>query len=376
MRIGFNAQILSDASTGVARYAANMVKALVLLDTPHEFIVFGSPTIEQRSNVRVIPTASVVNSAVSRILWEQFVLPWKARQEGIDVLLFPDHTAPLFSKPCKVVITIHDLAFLAMPETFSAGRRLYKSLTIRRSVSQADCVITGSQSTAHECERLLGIAGHKITVVHYGAGSLRRVTDESELHRVRNRYGLRTPFILFLGTLERRKNVARLVDAFSELREDSSVQHQLVLAGGRGAGFEEISDAIKRSRFSGNIMHLGIVNEEDLAALYSLADLMVYPSLYEGFGFPVLEAMSCGCPVVASGSTSLPEVVGDAGVITSAVNVNGLCRAMRLLIYDDKARRKYVEAGYRRVAAFTWEQAAMRTLRAIEALTSSHTSSR
>lgn len=369
MNIGINAQILNDAATGVARYAENMIRALLSLESRHSFVLFGGASFAG-PGIRVVPTSSTIDTSARRILWEQLVLPGKARAEGVDLLYYPDHTGPLLVKHCQIVITIHDLAFLSMPETHQPARRMYKSMTFHRSVVQSDKIVADSDSTQRECVNQAGIPKEKIVVVHGGVDpSMHRENDAEILSGVKTKYGLKDRFILYVGTLERRKNLVRLVHSFAKLKKNGSMRHQLVLAGGRGYGYEEILEAARTDGVTEDISFPGFVEEEDMSPLYSLADLLVYPSLYEGFGFPPLEAMACGCPVIASNVTSLPEVVGDAGLLIDPSDTTALSEAILHVVSDREVHKSMVAKGYERVKKFSWQNSAQKLLGVFDSMT-------
>jgi len=371
MKIGINAQILRDAGTGVARYASNVVRALDRIHTRHSVTVFSgaSELAGELSHSQLALTSSWIDTAVKRILWEQLVLPLKTGLCDLDLMYYPDHTAPLFLKSAKTVLTIHDLAPLAAPETHGWGRRTYKSSTIRRSVARADKIVTVSFSTYRECLRYFDEDPEKFVVIHGGVDpSLKRTTDKKQRSSVRNRFGISKPFILYVGTLESRKNIVRLIEAFALLKKHYGIRHQLVLVGGKGHGYDEILHSRERCQYKENIVLTNYVETEVLPVLYSTADVFVYPSLYEGFGFPPLEAMACGCPAVVSNATSLPEVVGDAALQVDPLDVEGLASALASVLTKRSLSQELVRKGFERVKMFSWDRTAKELMNVFESL--------
>jgi len=370
MRIGLNAQIVSRSNAGVATYTKNVIRNLVHLESHHEFCVFGSDEFLSRlesPRARLLPTSAIVNGGWKRILWEQTALPIKARSHYVEMMYYPDHTGPLIKKTCPVVITIHDLAFLAEPQTFDMKTRMYKSFAVRRSARSADKIIVVSEATKQECLRWLDVPESKLRVVYNGIDAFfRRIEDHAALEAASKKFALPKRFILFVGTLEPRKNVARLIQAYAALRKNRRLEHGLVIAGGKGWLYSEIFATVNKLSLADEIKFLGYVAQDDLVALYNLAEVFVYPSLYEGFGFPPLEAMACGCPVVTSNRSSLPEVGGDAALVVDCRDPDALAEAISRVVSDENFRSHLKEKGLERVKLFNWQKAARQILRVFD----------
>jgi glycosyltransferase involved in cell wall biosynthesis len=361
VRIGFNAQIVSPFGAGVATYARDLLKALAEHAVPDEIYAFGSK--KHLSDIDS-PTFHLVSGNFfnlqgwTRIVWEQVVLPLKSRQYNVDVMVYPDHTAPLIGKTCPVVITIHDVAFLAYPETFRFMRRTYKSLALQRSVNQADAIVVVSHATKEECLRFLTVDESKIHVVHNGVDPLFSVVrDQKRLTHVKEKYALPDRFILFVGTLEPRKNVLGLVKAFARLNVPTDFC-KLVIAGLRGWMYNEIFDEIEAGNLKDRVCFLGYVPRDDLVCLYNMAEIFVYPSFYEGFGFPPLEAMACGVPVITSNVSSMPEIAGDAAVLIDPQNTEMLTKTIQELLNDPSKKNDLRKRGLEQVKKFSWEKTA------------------
>jgi glycosyltransferase involved in cell wall biosynthesis len=359
MRIGLNAQILTDGLTGVTRFAKNVIQLLPEIGKAHEFVVFGNPLDIhlKQNNVSLVPTSDLIDSSAKRIIWEQMALPRLIKRFNIDHMYYPDHTSPVFKIKSKVIITVHDVSTFAVPETVGIARRLYKQAAIKRSVNVCDAIITGSEATKNEMLKYLPRSKNKIKVVPYGLEeSFNRVLNNEYLSLIKSKYNLTVPFILHVGTIEARKNIVRIVKAFANGRRNHKWTHSLVLVGTPGYGFDKIQEAIAKENVKDNVIITGHVDNNDLSGIYSLADALIYPSLYEGFGFPPLEAMKCGCPVVASYTTSLPEVIGDAGVFVDPMNEENIFGALHRVITDKKLHDKLVQQGKERVRQFTWKK--------------------
>jgi glycosyltransferase involved in cell wall biosynthesis len=372
MKIGYNAQILADAATGIARYAGEMLRALVKAKGAHELIVFGNRKhlVELCPEEWIVPTPDVLSSASRRIVWEQTILPILQTKYHLDVMYYPDHTAPLFGVSCKTVITVHDLVPFAFPEAHTLARTIYKRIALRRSAALASKIVAVSHATQNDCVRWLGIPQENIEVIYNGVhDNFAPVVQSEILQEVRERYGLSNPFILFVGTLEKRKNVERIIEVYDYARSDHGITADLVLAGGPGKGYKDMWERVERSRWKESIRYVGFVPDADLPALYSMAALFFYPSLYEGFGLPVVEAMACGCPVITSNTTSLPEIVGDAGIIVDPYDTSSLAAALAKVLNSEELQHQLRLAGRQRARLFSWQKASSRLMSVFESLT-------
>ncbi|MGD0590390.1 MAG: glycosyltransferase family 1 protein [Bacteroidota bacterium] len=359
MRIGLNAQILTDGRTGVTRFAKNVIQLLPEIGVEHEFIIFGNPhdVVAQQINVTLVPTPALINSSAKRIIWEQTMLPYLINNLNIDLMYYPDHTSPVYRLKSIVIITVHDVSTFAVPETVGIARRLYKQAVIKRSVQLCDAILTGSEATKEEIIKYLPLSAHKTNVVLYGLEeSIAPVKDDFILSSIKAKYQLTTPYILHVGTIEARKNIIRIVRAFARGRKSHQWKQRLVLVGAPGYGFDDIERTIAEENVKDLVTITGYVDDNDLPGIYSLADVLIYPSLYEGFGFPPLEAMKCGCPVVASYATSLPEVIGDAGILVNPYNENEIFDALHRVITDNKLHNELAQKGKDRIRQFTWKK--------------------
>ncbi len=302
------------------------------------------------------------------ILWHRLNVPIPVEwfTGPVDIFHSTDFVLPPV-RQARTILTVHDLSFMRLPQCAEAGLRAYLNKVVPRSIERADLVLADSQSTKNDLIELLGVSPDKIEVVYAGVESrFRPMEGEMALQRVRKRYGLGFPFILSLGTLEPRKNLTGLIDAYALLRGKGQVIRdkglRLVIAGGKGWLYGEIFARVEELGLSGQVIFPGFVADEDLPALYNLAELFVFPSLYEGFGLPPLEAMACGTPVVTSDRPSLPEVVGEAGLMVEATDSQALAEAMERVLMDGNLRGEMREKGLKQAGKFTWEAAAEKLL--------------
>jgi glycosyltransferase involved in cell wall biosynthesis len=362
MHVAINALAVAGRPHGVGTYIKQLIGALAALESSDEFTVFasesGRPHLASAAP-RLRYEMAPANRPL-RLLWEQTQLPRLLRSRGVDVFHGATFTLPLW-KSCRHVVSIHDMTFHLTPERHLPAKRYYFQQMIPRACRQADAVIAISESTKRDLISLLGVREEKIFVVYHGVPPhYRRVTDEQPLAAVRRRFGLNRPYVLHVGMLEPRKNLKTLVEAY-RTADDIHTDYDLVLAGGYGWGYEPLLEQIRASGLD-SIRATGYVAEEDLPALYSQAELFVYPSVYEGFGLPVLEAMAFEVPVITSNVSSMPEVAGDACFLIEPEDVSGLKQAMRRILGSPELRSRMAAAGRARAQQFTWEATARRTL--------------
>jgi len=302
---------------------------------------------------------SAGRSVLARVAWEQLALPRLARRAGIDLLHGLAFSLPLaYSGPS--VVTILDMSFALVPQHHPRWRRAYLSIITRASARKAKAIIAISECTRRDVVRLLGAPEAKVVVVPCGVGPEYRPSAAAEQESFRRRHGIGR-YILYLGTIEPRKDLVRLVQAYAEVRRRGQKGHTLVLAGAPGWGYGDVYAEVERLGLVGNTVFTGYVPVAEAAGWYAAADLFVYPSVYEGFGLPTLEAMACGAPVIAADASSLPEAVGDAGVLVPPADTQALAEAMAALLGNEERRRALAARGLERARSFSWMDAAKAT---------------
>lgn len=370
MRIGIDYTAGISQGAGIGRYTRGFVRSLAKLDSRNEYVLFHAAPGRKIISSAIIDAPNFrrcgirLSERALAILWHRLKvpLPINVFTGHVDLFHAPDYTLPPVRRAASIV-TVHDLSFLLYPECAEQGLRAYLERAVLSSVSRADFVVVDSQSTRNDLVCLLDVAPTKVEVVYPGVDERFRPLDgDPTLAEVKARWQLDRPFILNVGTLEPRKNQARLIQAYALLKERTSLTHQLVIAGGRGWLYEDIFRRVNELGLKQDIRFLGYTTEEDLPALYNLADLFVFPSLYEGFGLPPLEAMACGTPVVSSNSSSLPEVVGDAAIQVRPVDADALATTLEQVLGNDSLRQELRAKGLERAKLFTWEAAARRLL--------------
>jgi glycosyltransferase involved in cell wall biosynthesis len=358
MHVAIDARLLGYAPGGIAEYTRQLIAALARIGQPERLTVL-------QGRRAVPPFATGEGIAWRRLLtpphhpWEQWLLPLELLAVPCDLLHCPDFIPP-FRRRCPAVITVHDLAFLRYPELLTLESRRYYG-QIARAVASADHIIAVSETTARDLVELLDVPRKWISVVPEAPGpQFRPVADAEERRRALQRYGLDRPYLLFVGTIEPRKNLGTLLKAFRCLR--SETEAVLVLAGRRGWLWQPVLDEIERLNLQDRVRLLDGVRAADLPALYSGASVFVFPSLYEGFGLPPLEAMACGTPVVCSSAGSLPEVVGDAALLVPPTDAEALAAAVRQVLTDPDLQNALRQRGVERSRLFSWERTAWATL--------------
>ncbi len=363
MLIGIDASRAARARrTGTEAYSLHLTQALVESGCDHQFRLYSPAPIPSNLaggvQVRVIPFPR---------LWTHLRLAWEINRHPPDVLFIPSHVMPLFC-PVPAVVTVHDLGYLHYPQAHRPFDRRYLDVTTRRHAHWAAHMIADSLATQADLIRYYRADPERITVVYPGRDeSLGRIEDPGAVAAAKARYGIGGDYLLYLGTLQPRKNLVRLVEAFARLQSSGS-RVQLVLAGPRGWLYDELFSRVAETGLAGRVILPGYVADEDKAPLLSGALALVYPSLYEGFGLPVLEAMACGTPVLASNVSSLPEVTGDAALLVDPLDVDAMTAGMARLVTDHGLRRSLVEKGYVQVGKFSWTRAANQVLEVFESI--------
>jgi glycosyltransferase involved in cell wall biosynthesis len=364
MRIGIDATALPPQPVGAGNYIIQLIRALASLKVNDEFVIFaqqrGQALISLPENDSFEWTILEDRNPVSRLIWEQTLFPQLIKRSGVDLLHSMHYTRPV-RLPCASVVTFHDMTFFLYPELHTRAKRLFFPLAIRASARQADALTAVSESTRQDAIRILGISPEKIAATQLGVDPAFRPINDAGFKRViAEKYDLPERFILYVGLLEPRKNLPMLIRAYKRLI-DGGENFKLVLVGRYGWRYEELLRQINNLDLEGMVHFTGYVSQEDLPLVYNLSSLFVYPTLYEGFGLPALEAMACGVPVITTDVSSLPEIVGEAGILVPVNNVEALYGAMIAVLGDEDLRRKMINKGIQRAAKFTWEQTAKLT---------------
>lgn len=370
MRIGLSTSVIQRGKTGIAQYVFALLRAFLPSSEDHRFIIFALeedvPLFDfAKGRMRIVPVPESFRSPVKNILWHQIVLPKLARDLDLSVLHVPSYRRMLWSRPCPLVATIHDLAPFRVADKYDRKRMFYGRVVARRLAHRQHSIIAISDNTARDITNFFRVQRERLSVIHNGVEHDRFFPGSRDQAKsvVADKHGLRQPFFLYVARLEHpAKNHVRLIAAFNRFKFDTRSNWQLMLGGSDWHGAEAIHAAIKQSPFAADIRAAGFVPDADLPDLYRAADAFVYPSLYEGFGMPPIEAMACGCPVVCSPRGSLAEVVGDAAAIVNPEDVGSIAKHLTAIAQDEHLRSRLRKAGLQQARKFDWKNTAMATL--------------
>jgi glycosyltransferase involved in cell wall biosynthesis len=374
MRIGINAHLLAFTENyrqaGLSRYIYEMVSQLPRVEPRWDFTAFvGNGRIPRDFLSAMPPNLDFSRSrfptvrAPVRIAWEQTVLPAASTRAHLDLLFCLVNVRPLVS-PCPTIITIHDLIFLRYPGSFHPLKRAYLTAMTGWSARHAAHVITVSETTRQDVISLLGVRPSRVTAVHNGVGTQFMPCSPEEKASFRRDKGIDGRMVLYVGTLEPRKNLTTLIKAFAQMAKAPDMADvTLAIGGSKGWYYDEIFATAEQLGLtaSGRVRFLGRVPDEELPLWYNIAALCSYPSMYEGFGLPPLEAMACGTPAVVSNTSALPEVVGEAGLLVDPEDTGAWTRAMRRVLTDSDLAARLSTEGIAQASRFSWEKSAHET---------------
>ncbi len=369
MRIAFDATSIPRLMAGAGVYTDNLIRGLARVDDENEYVVFAKTDAfdglaREHSSFRVVRGGG--KSHATRLVWEQLVLPAQLRAQHIDVLHSPHHTTPMIVAGCRRVVTFHDLTFFILPERYPRRRLAYFRSVSWASAKAARMLICPSKAVQNDIVRILHTPPEKVrTIAEAAAPAFRIIEDKTVLDRLRYDHLLPERYILSVGSLEPGKNRTTLLKAFADVR-GRGVEQKLVVTGQRAWKYGEDFRLAEELGLKGQVVFTGYVAPEEMPALYNAADLFVFPSLYEGFGLPVLEAMACGVPVVTSNVSSIPEVAGDAALLVDPRDAKALADAIEHALRDGDVHSMLRQRGLERAATFSWEKAARETIAVYE----------
>lgn len=361
MRIGIDGLPLSEARTGVGHYTFELAAALAGVSPSDEFeLVSPRPFLRAPDGELDLPSNLREVEARAGLLgrrWFLFGLPRYIKQQRLALFHGTNYEVPLM-KSCPTVLTIHDLSLLLRPETHEAARVKRARRRLPLMTRAATIIVTPTESVREEVCAHLAVERERVTAVPEAPRRVFQPKDEAATREVRRRLGIEEDFLLFVGTIEPRKNLTTLVRAFGEVLRETKARLQLVIAGKKGWLTDELFSEVHDAGLASRVVFTGYLADDDLCALYSSCRAFVYPSLYEGFGLPPLEAMACGAPVVAGRIESIAEVAGDAALLVAPTDTMALTRSIIELVRDEGLRRAFVEKGMRRAAEFSWQRTA------------------
>jgi len=359
MTIGINASAaFKPQRTGVEEYTYQLMEHLGKLDVAkHQVILYVDNKLKAQGSK--LKADFEIKTLSFPFMWTQLRLSLEMLMRRPDILFIPVHVLPLVH-PQKSIVTIHGLEYEYFPEMYPLPAFKYLRFSTRYALKHAYKIITVSENTKRDLIRLYGGSPEKIEVVYHGVNKCQMSNVKYQNHNSKLKSN---NYILYLGRIEKKKNVDRLVRAFDIVKQKYRVPHKLILAGSAGYRFREIEQVIKNSKAKDDIIMTGYVSEEEKCKLLKNADEFVFPSLYEGFGMPVLEAQSAGVPVVTSNISSLPEIVGESALKVNPLNTEEIAESIYKVISNDKVRKALIGQGYENIKRFSWEKCARETFK-------------
>lgn len=350
MKIAIDTQTTLGQKSGFGFYVKNLTESLKKVDPQNDYIL-------------IAPKSDRDFSTPQRLMWDQIYFPRLAKKQRVDILHQPCFSAPLFYAG-KIVITVHDLISLHFPQNIPLVSRLYYSRWMPLTYRAADRIVAISENTKKDIVQMLHLPEEKITVIHSAVGpEFRPIDDPVKIGQIKHKYATGEKFILDVGTLEPRKNLPFLVKAFARAIKQGDLPHNLVITGKKGWHYESLFNLVKTLNLADRVIFPGYVGEGDLPILYNAAELFVFPSTYEGFGFPPLEAMACGTPVIASDNSSIPEVVDEAGILIAGYDEKLWGQKIAAVLQNQSLAVNLSRKGLSQSKKFSWEKTARETIR-------------
>ena len=367
MKIGIMLRHYEQQEGGVKVYTQRLLPLIFSYGAQHHYVlIYQNPklvgTYAQYPNVEEVSVG-----LPGTVAWDQIAVPWIARKKRLDLIFNPKFTIPFFTKAKKMFV-LHGSEWFVIPEHFLKHDRWYFRTFVPLYCRFSDAFVAVSNAVKADVVKHTGVDPRKVFPIHNGfdPGLFQPVRDAERLRAVRQKYKLPERFILWCGQIESRKNVARLLRAFARIKDD--VPHQLVLAGEQRWSTRAELQVIQELRLEDRVFFPGWIQHSDLPAVYSLADLFAFPSLYEGFGIPLIEAMACGCPVLTANTCAPPEVMDGSGWLVDPLSVEDISAGMKRVLFDSELRAGMIAKGIERSKAFSWDQCAKQLLAVFDTL--------
>jgi glycosyltransferase involved in cell wall biosynthesis len=366
MRIGLDFHAAEQEGTGNCSYIRSLAESLLVLGGPHEYLLYiTEPSLPYYRAFRGRPNVSLRPLRARHALARIPSLGLKTRADRVDVLHVQYVAPPVHGG--RLVVSVHDLSFIRTPRFFPASQRLYLGTLVPPSLRRADAIITISEYSRRDIQAWYPGAAAKIHVTPLAAASgFKPDRDRRRRQDMARRLGFAGPYLLSVSRLDPRKNLAMLIEAFAGLKKKGGIPHRLVIAGGPGTVPQALRAAARTAGLGDQVVFPGFIPDALLPALYSLAEVFLCPSLYEGFGLPVLEAMACGCPVICADASALPEVAGRAGLLVDPLRPRGWSEAIKKTLSSRALRQRMKRSGLRQSQRFSWEETARKTLAVYE----------
>jgi len=362
MKIGIITDSIDESSAGISVYTRNLVENILKLDKKNEYVLIhhkkSDDDLYKKTKQLIIP---LKNIPLGREYRKVVQMPKILKKQNFDLIHETAQMGPFFFKNnFKKIVTVHDLAPLKFFKTIQGlAPYLHHRLGLKSVLKNVDKIIAVSESTKNDIINLLKINKNKIHRIYEGNKQIKQSSNQD----IFKKYNIKTPYLLFIGTLEPRKNIVNIIKGFSKTNN-----LQLVIAGKKGWKYKEIFNTVKKLKLQDRVKFIGFAANQDIPNLYKNAVAFIFASVYEGFGLPVLEAMSYGCPVVTSKTSSLPEVAGDAAILVDPFNISEIAEAIETATKDENKRKEMIEKGFKQSKKFSWEKAARETIKLYESV--------
>lgn len=357
MRIGIAARGLSEISGGAKQFIESITDALLSIDKQNQYFIFYNTN---KHKGKFPNTEEIVLPSKNKLIWDYLKLPKAIKTNKIDVCLFLKNVIP-FNVHCKSIVAILDLLHIKDPKVYKFYDSLYMKFFISLTLKKADAIIAISNNTKKDLIEYSNVDEKKVSVIYLAADKKYKNIPNINKKRLEDKYGIKFPFILYIGSLSPRKNLPCLIKAFRKLKKQTDLQHKLVIGGGKKWKADEIIKTVD-GEMKKDIIFTGHIDDQDVPFLYNLADLFVYPSFYEGFGLPILEAMACNCPVICSNTSSMLEVGGDAAIYFNPYNYKELTEKIIKVLKDKELKNQLITLGQKNILKFSWKKTAYKIL--------------
>jgi glycosyltransferase involved in cell wall biosynthesis len=374
MRIGIDIRILERNKAGFERYLRHLLENLAKIDEKNEYVLYSDHHIDKEyfdlgNNFSI----KVIEKFGHSQVWTNFSLPREVEKDELDVFHFPASSVWI-KKAKRTVVTLHDISPVLLPELQMASKKmiLYFRFLFWLIKNKADIIITVSHNSREDLLKYLKLSKDKVRVIYPGVEPYFRILDSVKVDDIRQKFNIKKDFILFVGAFQKRKNLPRIIRAYEKFVNESNLDYDFVIVGWSkravGCSFYTSEELLKILKLKDKIHFVGQVSDNDLVSLYNAARLFLFATFYEAFGFPLLEAMACGTPVITSNNSSGPEIVGDAGILVNPYNTDEIAEAMIDVLTDKKLYDSLVEKGLERAREFSWENTACQTLKVYKKL--------
>jgi glycosyltransferase involved in cell wall biosynthesis len=371
MKIGIDVTSAVMQGGGIGRYTRELVQATLAQDSDNEYVLFSAPPPSGQALSQIFPVNERISHKIAPLseqwlyrIWYRLRLPLSIQRftGKLDLFHSPDFVLPPTGDAIPTLLTVHDLSFIHYPEVYPEVLVKYLNKVVPRSVERATHILADSAATKQDLMALWDVPDEKVTVLYSGVSqAFTRVEDEARITAVRDKYHLgEAPYLLSVGTVQPRKNYQMLIQAFAPLADQ--FPHNLYIAGGKGWLYDEMMAEIEKQGLTERVRFIGFVDDADLPTLYSGADLYLFPSLYEGFGLPMLEAMACGVPVIASNVSSLPEVGEETAVMLPPHDRQSWTETIAKILTSSIQQEQMISAGYQQIKKFSWEKSSQQLL--------------